>query len=72
MNYLLISISNLLLDMVIELNDMIIIPCYLEGIAEINFEYDINEENKKIIKSLIGYNKQFIIECGQYGINLLY
>jgi len=70
MNYLLIPISNLLLDMVIKLNDMMIIPCYWEDIDEINFDYDINEENKKIIKSLIGFNKQFIIKCGQYGINL--
>jgi len=70
MNYLLIPISNLLLDTVIKLKDMMILPCYFEDGEKINFDYDINEEEQKVINSLIEFNNQFVIKCGQYGINL--
>lgn len=70
MNYLLIPISNLVLDKVIKLDNIIILPCYCENLDKIDFDYDIDEENINNIKSLIISNTPLITICKECEINL--
>lgn len=70
MNYLLIPISNLVLDHVIKLNEVIIFPCYHENFSMLYYDLDIKDEEIKTLKNLIKLNKDFINSCGDLSINL--
>lgn len=70
MNYLLIPISNLVLDQVIKIDEVIIFPCYYENINTIHFDLDIKDEEIRTLKNLINLNKVLIDSCGDLGINL--
>lgn len=70
MNYLLIPISNLVLDHVIKLYEVIIFPCYHENFSMLYYDLDIKDEEIKTLKNLIKLNKDFINSCGDLSINL--
>ena len=70
MHYLLIPISNLLLDKVIKLDDVIIFPCYFENLSELDFDYDVEAE-KETVLSLIKSNPFIIRMCRNSEINLV-
>lgn len=69
MHYLLIPISNLILEKVIKLDDVIIFPCYFENLSELYFDYDVEEE-KDTVLSLIKSCPFIFNMCRDLGVNL--